>query len=81
MARIGTPGEVSGLAAFLCLPPASYITGQVRTDSLVATYPTAGRRHLGERGCISSPLERDQVVHPGAPPYGLPACRGHDLSV
>ena len=27
--RIGEPKDISGIAAFLCLPAASYITGQV----------------------------------------------------
>jgi tropinone reductase I len=27
--RIGEPAEVAGLTAFLCMPPAAYITGQV----------------------------------------------------
>src|SRR5688500_4104596 len=29
LGRIGEPSEVAGLTAFLCMPPAAYITGQV----------------------------------------------------
>lgn len=29
MGRMGEPKEISSLVAFLCLPAASYITGQV----------------------------------------------------
>ena len=29
MGRVGEPHEVAGLCAFLCLPIAQYITGQV----------------------------------------------------
>jgi Tropinone reductase 1 len=28
MGRIGEPGEIAAVAAFLCMPAASYITGQ-----------------------------------------------------
>ncbi|HEX7152790.1 MAG TPA: SDR family oxidoreductase [Thermoanaerobaculia bacterium] len=40
MGRIGEPEEVSGLAAFLCLPAASYITGQcIAVDGGFAVNP------------------------------------------
>jgi Tropinone reductase 1 len=29
LGRIGEPAEVAGLTAFLCMPPAAYVTGQV----------------------------------------------------
>ena len=29
--RVGDVKEISGLTAFLCMPPASYVTGQIIT--------------------------------------------------